>query len=81
MILSWNEVLPVAMRELPPKQQEIVSYTTSLPGKQKPSPTYILKTWNLTKDEFNAELAAALVNVKDGLRRQGIHRYADLDSQ
>jgi hypothetical protein len=80
MILTWNEVLPAAMRDLSPKQQEIVSYMTSLPGKQKPSPTYISETWNLTRDEFDAELAAALMTVKEGLKRRGIHRYADLDS-
>ena len=81
MILSWNEVLPVAMRDLPPKQQEIVNYLISLPGKQKPSPTYICDTWNLTKDEFDAELDAALMTIRERLNRQGIHRYTDLDSQ
>lgn len=81
MILSWNEVLPVAMRDLPPKQQEIVNYLISLPGKHKPSLTYICETWNLTKDEFDSELDTALVTLRGRLHGRGIHRYTDLDSQ
>jgi hypothetical protein len=50
------------------------------PGQPK-SPRRISPKPELTKNEFDAELTAALMNVKDGLRRQGMYEPVDLDSQ
>ena len=48
------------------------------PGKKRASYAYALRTWNLTRNAFDAELGAALEDVKGNLVQMGIHSYTDL---
>jgi hypothetical protein len=52
MIFTWSEVLPETVKSLSPVRQEMLSYSMSLPGRRRPAASHILKTWALTKVQF-----------------------------
>ena len=80
MIHDLTEVLPSVIAGLErPLQREICSYLLSLAGKRRPTYTHAQKTWALSKIDFDQELAATMMALRDGLRRRGIHRVSDVD--
>jgi hypothetical protein len=79
MIFEWTEVLPTALNDLNPFHRELVEYIASLQGKRRPTHTHAKKTRSLSKEQFNAELHAALSALRDSLKRRGIFKVADLD--
>jgi hypothetical protein len=79
MILDWEEVLPTAIKDLNPFQQEIIGYILTLPGKGRPTSTHAKRKWGLNKDQFNHELQSAFSALRDSLKRRGIHKQTDLD--
>ncbi len=79
MIFNWGEVLPQAIQSLNVKQQEMLSYAMKLPGKKPPVAAHILKTWALTRFEFEAEVQAALSQIRAALTLRGLRNASDLE--
>jgi hypothetical protein len=79
MVFTWTEVLPAAIRSLPPLHQEIVGHIMELPGKNQRSYAHARRAWNLDRDGFNRELGCALAALRQYLRGQGITSAADLE--
>lgn len=81
MLITWNEILPSAIDHLSSTiHREIVAYYLSLPGKRHPTYRYAFETWNLSRDEFDGELSAALSGIRAYLREHfNIHSSSDLE--
>ena len=79
LFTAWNQILPAAIETLPPLHQELVSYLLTLPGKRKMSYTHAKQTWNLDRQEFDAEMGNALAGIRQHLHRYGIRSADDLD--
>lgn len=79
MIFTWTEILPAAIRSLPPVHQEIVGHVMELPNKKQRSSAHARQAWNLDSDGFKRELGCALAALRLYFRRYGITSAADLD--
>jgi hypothetical protein len=79
MVFTWTEVLPAAIRSLPPLHQQIVLHMMELPGKKQRSYAHARRAWNLDRDGFNRELGCAIAAVRLYLERYGITSAADLE--
>ena len=79
MVLYWNEILPAAIESLPPLHREIITYIMNLPGKQRRSYKHALEEWNLSRDEFDAEVEYAYSALRRHLRRHGLVNSGDLE--
>jgi hypothetical protein len=79
MVFAWTEILPAAIRSLPPLHQEIVRHVMEIPGTKGRSYAHARRTWNLDRNGFNLELGCALAALRLYFRRYGITSAADLE--
>ena len=79
MVFTWTEVLPAAIRSLPPLHQEIVGHIMELPGKNQRSYAHARRAWNLDRNGFTRELGCALSALRLYFQRYGITSAADLE--
>ena len=77
MVFTWTEVLPAAIRSLPPLHQQIVLHMMELPGEKQRSSAHARRAWNLDRDGFNRKLGCALATLRLYLGRYGITAVAD----
>jgi hypothetical protein len=77
--LYWDEILPAAVASLPLLHREILTYVMSIPGRRRISFAHAMRTWNLDRGAFDAELGLALAAVRHQLRRIGVTSAGDLD--
>jgi hypothetical protein len=78
MVFTWTEILPAAIRSLPPLNQEIVGHMMELPGKKQRNSAHARRAWDLDREGFNRELGCALAALRLYFRRCGITSAADL---
>lgn len=78
ILLDWTQILPSAVQTLRPLHRELVSYVINLRGKSKPSYKQASQQWNLSRDEFDQELASAFSEIRHHLSRYGLRSSGDL---
>ncbi len=71
--------MPETVKSLSPVRQEMLSYSMSLPGRRRPAASHILKTWALTKVQFEEEIVAALSELRSALMVRGFQSANDLE--
>ena len=81
IIYEWQEILPVAILSLNPLHRDIVKYVMNQPGKRRPSYKHAQTTWNLDRDQFDAELRYAYRAIRQYLRRFGLTNSRELESE
>ncbi|MEI9976995.1 MAG: hypothetical protein WDO73_36045 [Ignavibacteriota bacterium] len=78
MIFDWTDILPSAIADLPPLQQEIVYHILNQRRTRCPY-THGLRFWELDRNQLDAETHAAFEAIRRYLQRYGLRAASDLE--